>query len=141
VVWLGQLEQPTKTLMLTCCSKKAFVWEKRCPVSSRLLWLTEMSYPYDIIPLSLFFFLPVYSHLSENIEKAMARMKCPYPLQAQQIYYLDCINIYPAVQWLVKKVIEVRSQTADTLRLFSESQFAKEYRYVYQHNRLFKQRF
>jgi hypothetical protein len=67
-----------------------------------------------------------YSYVSDNIQKALARMKGP-PLQPQQLYYLDCINIYPVVQWLVKKVIEVRSQTADVLRLFSESQFKKHY--------------
>jgi len=61
--------------------------------------------------------------MSENIERALVDMECPHPLQAQQILHLDCINIFPAVQWLVSKVIEVRKQTGDLVRLYSENQF------------------
>jgi hypothetical protein len=63
--------------------------------------------------------------LSENIERALASLKCPHALQAQQLYYLDCIHIFPVIQWLVKKMIEVRQQTDDRLRAFSEAQFRK----------------
>jgi len=61
--------------------------------------------------------------MSENIERALVDMECPHPLQAQQILHLDCINIFPVVQWLVSKVIEVRKQTGDLVRIFSENQF------------------
>lgn len=55
-------------------------------------------------------------------------MKCPYNLQSQQLIFLDCIVLFPVVQWLVKKVMEVRHETADLLRTFSVSQFHKEHK-------------
>eukprot|EP01121_Diplochlamys_sp_Union-15-3_P010301 TRINITY_DN2886_c0_g1_i2.p1 TRINITY_DN2886_c0_g1~~TRINITY_DN2886_c0_g1_i2.p1 ORF type:complete len:435 (-),score=91.03 TRINITY_DN2886_c0_g1_i2:112-1386(-) len=65
--------------------------------------------------------------LSENIEQALIQMKCPFPIQSQQILYLDCIKLFPIVQWLVKKVIETRTETGDQIRAFSEFEFGKEY--------------
>lgn len=44
------------------------------------------------------------SELGEKIIKALIKMKCPFPLQTQQIQGLDFINIFPVIQWLVKKV-------------------------------------
>jgi len=67
--------------------------------------------------------------MSENIERALVDMECPHPLQAQQILHLDCINIFPVVRWLVSKVIEVRQQTGDLVRHFSEKQF-RNYDYI-----------
>jgi chromosome segregation ATPase len=64
-------------------------------------------------------------YLSENIERALASLKCPHVLQAQQLYYLDCIHIFPVIQWLVKKMIEVRQQMDERLRAYSEAQFRK----------------
>jgi hypothetical protein len=46
--------------------------------------------------------------LSENITRALKRMKCPFPLDAHQIQGgvagADYPNIFPVIQWLVKKV-------------------------------------
>jgi len=39
----------------------------------------------------------------------------------------DYANIFPVIQWLVKKVIETREETGDLIRFFSESQFNKTY--------------
>lgn len=39
----------------------------------------------------------------------------------------DFVNIFPIIQWLVKKVIETREETGDLMRLFSESQFDKSF--------------
>eukprot|EP01125_Pyxidicula_operculata_P022963 TRINITY_DN9713_c0_g1_i1.p1 TRINITY_DN9713_c0_g1~~TRINITY_DN9713_c0_g1_i1.p1 ORF type:complete len:634 (+),score=223.99 TRINITY_DN9713_c0_g1_i1:21-1922(+) len=64
--------------------------------------------------------------MSENIERALVDMGCPHPLQAQQIYALDCINIFPVIQWLVQKVIEVRKETGDLVRVYSETQYQKQ---------------
>jgi len=50
-------------------------------------------------------------------------MKCPFALQSYEIRGLNTPNIYPVIQWLVKKVIETRAETGDLLRLFSESRF------------------
>ncbi len=58
-------------------------------------------------------------------------MKCPHPLETHQIQgganTADYANIFPVIQWLVKKVIETREETGDLIRFFSESQFNKTY--------------
>lgn len=63
--------------------------------------------------------------MSENIEYALVSMKCPHVVQATQILYLDCINIFPVVQWLVQHLIEVRKLTGDLVRVYSERQFSR----------------
>jgi hypothetical protein len=65
--------------------------------------------------------------LGEKLIEALHKMKCPYPLQAQQIQGLDYINLFPVIQWLIKKVIETREETGDLLRMYSESQFNKSF--------------
>jgi hypothetical protein len=59
-------------------------------------------------------------------------MKCPYKLESHQIQgganTADYVNIFPIIQWLVKKVIETRQETGDLMRLFSESQFNKSHK-------------
>jgi len=65
--------------------------------------------------------------LGENIIRALQRMKCPYRLEPNQIQGGDYINIFPVVQWLVKKVIETREETGDLIRLYSEEQFHKRH--------------
>lgn len=58
-------------------------------------------------------------------------MKCPFRLDSHQIQgganTADYANIFPIVQWLVKKVIETREETGDLMRQFSESQFGKNF--------------
>lgn len=66
--------------------------------------------------------------LSEKLIEAIRKMKCPYPLQAQQIQGLDYINLFPIIQWLIKKVIETREETGDLVRMYSESQFSKNFK-------------
>jgi len=66
--------------------------------------------------------------LSEELIKALNRMKCPFPLQAQQIQGLNYPNLFPIIRWLIAKVIETREETGDLLRMYSESMFNKEYR-------------
>jgi hypothetical protein len=51
-----------------------------------------------------------YSQLGEIIEKTLARMRCPHVIRSHQIRGLDFINIHPVIQWLVKKVLEVRKE-------------------------------
>ncbi|KYQ90201.1 hypothetical protein DLAC_08800 [Tieghemostelium lacteum] len=69
--------------------------------------------------------------LSEELIKALNRMKCPFPLQAQQIQGLNYINLFPIIRWLIAKVIETREETGDLLRLYSESMFNKDYQSPY----------
>ena len=47
----------------------------------------------------------------------LPRMKCPHELQPHQIQGLDCIKIFPVVQWLVKKAMERREEMAQYIRL------------------------
>jgi hypothetical protein len=63
--------------------------------------------------------------IGETILKALARMKCPHPLQPQQIRGLDFIHIFPVIQWLVAKVYETREITGDLIRRYSESQYSQ----------------
>eukprot|EP01105_Mastigella_eilhardi_P003207 TRINITY_DN1412_c0_g2_i3.p1 TRINITY_DN1412_c0_g2~~TRINITY_DN1412_c0_g2_i3.p1 ORF type:complete len:514 (+),score=166.55 TRINITY_DN1412_c0_g2_i3:50-1591(+) len=71
--------------------------------------------------------LGVKLRLGESIVRALIRMKCPYRLQTFQIKGLDYSNIFPVVQWLIKKVMETREERGDLVRQFSESQFRKSY--------------
>ncbi len=67
--------------------------------------------------------------LGEGIVRALKRMRCPFPLESFQIEgganTSDFVNIFPVVQWLVKKVIETREETGDLMRQYSESLFTK----------------
>lgn len=65
--------------------------------------------------------------LSENIVRALVKMQCPRALQANQIQGLDYDNIFPVIQWLVRKVIETRLLTGDQVRQLSVSQFGKSF--------------
>eukprot|EP01114_Cavostelium_apophysatum_P015086 TRINITY_DN4043_c0_g1_i2.p1 TRINITY_DN4043_c0_g1~~TRINITY_DN4043_c0_g1_i2.p1 ORF type:complete len:216 (+),score=24.89 TRINITY_DN4043_c0_g1_i2:41-688(+) len=70
--------------------------------------------------------------LGENIIRGLQRMKCPYRLESHQIQgganTSDFVNIYPIIQWLVKKVIETREETGDLMRQYSESLFNKSFK-------------
>ena len=65
--------------------------------------------------------------VGERVCKALVQMKCPHALTSPQIRGLDFLKIFPVVQWLVGKVIETREETAELIRLFTESQFAKKF--------------
>ena len=58
--------------------------------------------------------------LSEKIEKALQRMKCPHSLQAHQMEGLDYPQIYPVVQWLLTRVLDARAQFGNQLRRYSQ---------------------
>ena len=54
--------------------------------------------------------------IGENIEAALCNMNCPFPLAAHQVQGLDFPQIFPVVQWLLKKVISTREENARALR-------------------------
>lgn len=54
-------------------------------------------------------------------------MKCPFKLEPHQIQGLDCIHIFPVIQWLVKKSFETRQQTSDYIRAYAAWQFNRHY--------------
>lgn len=52
-------------------------------------------------------------------------MKCPYTLEPHQIQGMDCIHIFPVVQWLVKMSIQFRLENAAYMRNFALRMFNK----------------
>lgn len=54
-------------------------------------------------------------------------MKCPFQLEPHQIQGLDFINIYPVVEWLVKRSAENRSEKAEKLKKLAASQFQNHF--------------
>uniref|UniRef100_A0AAG5DWR8 Coiled-coil domain-containing protein 93 n=1 Tax=Anopheles atroparvus TaxID=41427 RepID=A0AAG5DWR8_ANOAO len=65
--------------------------------------------------------------LTEKIVAVLPRMKCPYLIEPHQIQGLDFINIFPVIQWLVKRSVENRSKKADTLRKLAATQFQNHF--------------
>lgn len=63
------------------------------------------------------------SSLTEKIVVVLPKMKCPFQLEPHQIQGLDFINIFPVVEWLVKRSAENRSEKADRLKKLAASQF------------------
>lgn len=48
-----------------------------------------------------------FSTLTEKIVAALPKMKCPYLIEPHQIQGLDFINIFPVIQWLVKRSVNI----------------------------------
>ncbi|OQV18537.1 Coiled-coil domain-containing protein 93 [Hypsibius exemplaris] len=65
--------------------------------------------------------------LTEKIVGVLPQMLCPYRLDPHQIQGLDFVHIYPVVQWLVKRAIQVREETGDTNRAYALRQFQQHY--------------
>ncbi|KAI6242253.1 hypothetical protein M3Y99_00266900 [Aphelenchoides fujianensis] len=62
--------------------------------------------------------------LTENIVKVLPKFKCPHSIEPHQIQGLDCIRIFPVIQWLVKEAIEAKKKYGDETLRFSTYQFA-----------------
>ena len=65
--------------------------------------------------------------VTEKIVSLLPTMQCPHRLEPHQIQGLDCIHIFPVVQWLVRKAIETRKELGNTIRSFSVYMFSKEF--------------
>ncbi|XP_071652289.1 LOW QUALITY PROTEIN: coiled-coil domain-containing protein 93 [Temnothorax longispinosus] len=65
--------------------------------------------------------------LTEKIVVMLPKMNCPYRIEPHQIQGLDCIHIFPVVQWLVKRSMEMRQEMADFVRAFALNQFHKKH--------------
>jgi len=61
--------------------------------------------------------------LSEQIVKALVKMKCPFPVQPQQIQGLDYPSLFPTTKWLVSRVYETRAETSNRMRHQAEFRF------------------
>uniref|UniRef100_A0A336L1U4 Coiled-coil domain-containing protein 93 n=1 Tax=Culicoides sonorensis TaxID=179676 RepID=A0A336L1U4_CULSO len=65
--------------------------------------------------------------LTEKIVAVLPQIGCPYSLEPHQIQGLDFINIFPVIQWLVKRSIESRAEKADRLNAFLIKQFHNDF--------------
>ena len=65
--------------------------------------------------------------LSEAVVSACREMKCPYPLQANQVSQCNDFGaLLPIITWLCEKVLQWRNITGDRNRVYSEMVFASE---------------
>lgn len=67
------------------------------------------------------------SSLTEKIVVMLPKMNCPYRIEPHQIQGLDCIHIFPVIQWLVKRSMETRQEMAGFVRSFALNQFHKKH--------------
>nr|XP_012214451.1 PREDICTED: coiled-coil domain-containing protein 93 [Linepithema humile]XP_012214452.1 PREDICTED: coiled-coil domain-containing protein 93 [Linepithema humile]XP_012214453.1 PREDICTED: coiled-coil domain-containing protein 93 [Linepithema humile] len=65
--------------------------------------------------------------LTEKIVVMLPKMNCPYRIEPHQIQGLDCIHIFPVIQWLVKRSMEMRQEMAGFVRSFALNQFHKKH--------------
>ncbi|XP_011312093.1 coiled-coil domain-containing protein 93 isoform X1 [Fopius arisanus] len=63
--------------------------------------------------------------LTEKIVAMLPIMNCPHCIEPHQIQGLDCIHIFPVIQWLVKRSMEMRKEMAGFVREFAINQFGK----------------
>ena len=57
-------------------------------------------------------------------------MNCPYRLKPHliQSVHLNCVPLFPVIQWLVKSVYDYRRITGDTIRNYSKFLFSYDFR-------------
>lgn len=65
--------------------------------------------------------------LTEKIVVMLIKMNCPHRIEPHQIQGLDCIHIFPVIQWLVKRSMEMRQEMAGFVRSFALNQFHKKH--------------
>lgn len=67
--------------------------------------------------------------LTEKIVTVLNNMKCPYRLEPHQMSLqgMDCIHMFPVVQWLIKKSIETRSSREKSIRRHAIKQFDRKH--------------
>lgn len=65
--------------------------------------------------------------LTEKIVAVLQMIKCPHKIEPHQIQGLDFINIFPVVQWLVRKAIETRDAMGDIVRKYALSQYHRSF--------------
>lgn len=72
--------------------------------------------------------------LTEKIVVMLPKMKCPYRIEPHQIQGLDCIHIFPVIQWLIKRSMEMRKEMAGFVRSFALNQFHKKHSFLEDEN-------
>ncbi|XP_015185937.1 PREDICTED: coiled-coil domain-containing protein 93 isoform X1 [Polistes dominula] len=72
--------------------------------------------------------------LTEKIVAMLPKMKCPYHIEPHQIQGLDCIHIFPVIQWLIKRSMEMRKEMAGFVRSLALNQFNKKHFFLEDEN-------
>ena len=54
-------------------------------------------------------------------------MECPHRIEPHQIQGLDFIHIFPVIQWLVKKSVNVREERRDFIRSHAILEYENKY--------------
>lgn len=67
--------------------------------------------------------------LTEKIVVMLPKMNCPFRIEPHQIQGLDCIHIFPVMQWLVKESMKTREEMAEYVRSFAVTQFDKKHNF------------
>ncbi|KAM3719456.1 Coiled-coil domain-containing protein [Dirofilaria immitis] len=65
--------------------------------------------------------------LTEKVVEVLPQLKCPYNIEPYQIQGLDCIHIFPVVQWLVREAVRTKEQCGDSVRNHAVYQFAQRF--------------
>ncbi|KAF2896178.1 hypothetical protein ILUMI_09995 [Ignelater luminosus] len=65
--------------------------------------------------------------LTEKIVAVLPKMKCPHRIEPHQIQGLDCVHIFPVIQWLVQRSMEFRQEMSSFVQSYAVSQFNKEF--------------
>ncbi|KAF5278083.1 hypothetical protein FQR65_LT03599 [Abscondita terminalis] len=65
--------------------------------------------------------------LTEKIVAVLPKLNCPHRIEPHQIKGLDCVHIFPVIQWLVKRSMEFREEMSLYVRSYAVSQFNKEF--------------
>lgn len=65
--------------------------------------------------------------LTEKIVRVLHRMKCPHRLEPHQIQGMDTAQIFPVIQWLVKKSMENRVRYQEHMKRLALNQFNNQY--------------
>ncbi|OXU20658.1 hypothetical protein TSAR_005179 [Trichomalopsis sarcophagae] len=65
--------------------------------------------------------------LTEKIVVMLPKMNCPHRIEPHQIQGLDCIHIFPVMQWLVQESMKMREEMAEYVRSFAITQFDKKH--------------
>lgn len=85
-------------LMSICYFMKALQLDRKCNFV-RFFYFTKSQIDRESIN------FVIYRTLTEKIVAALPKMKCPYLIEPHQIQGLDFINIFPVIQWLVKRSV------------------------------------
>ncbi|VDN04640.1 unnamed protein product [Thelazia callipaeda] len=67
--------------------------------------------------------------LTEKVVEVLPQLKCPHTIEPHQIQGLDCIHIFPVVQWLVREAVYAKELYGDNVRNHAMYHFSHRFRF------------